>query len=92
MMDNEHVIYSFHIGARRNLNFALVSPYGKVSATLRPAHGTNGVLRPQIAELGDLRRDKTCLVSVELKFQKRNLAIRIEWHWLHTLLLQAFHR
>jgi hypothetical protein len=37
-----------------HLNFALVSPYYQVSATLRPTHGANRVLRPQIAELGDL--------------------------------------
>ena len=47
------------VGARCNLNFALVSPYSQVSATLRPTHGTNSVVRPQIAELGDLRSDKT---------------------------------
>lgn len=45
------------------LNGALVSPYSQVGATLRPTHGTNSVVRPQIAELGDLAA--ACIPQVD---------------------------
>lgn len=45
------------------LNGALVSPYSQVCATLRPTDGTNGVVRPQIAELGDLAA--ACIPQVD---------------------------